>query len=322
MLKEEISDFTEGVKEEFNEIKQEVKEEFKEIKQEVKEISKIKEIKEIKEKIDTKPLSYRDRMAIEEYERLSPRLLYEIIRQDGIEELTRPTKALVFSGVTAGLVVTFSFLFKAIFLAYLPEAPWTPLVANIGYTVGFLLVILGRMQLFTENTITTVVPLFSPLSWLKVWAVSRLWFIVFASNIVGTALAALFLQNHYTLTPEFVKAMHVVAEHVLHFTVPQNILKGIPAGILIASIVWMLPSVNGGKFFMIFFFVYLIALGDFAHVVVGSAEVAYLVFQGDASLYDYFITFLLPTAFGNILGGTVVFTMMIYGQVTHEIDKK
>src|SRR5699024_11980626 len=119
--------------------------------------------------------SYRDKMAIEEYERLSPRLLYEIIRQDGIEELTRPTKALIFSGITAGLVVTFSFVFKAIFTAYLPKESWSPLVTNMGYTVGFLLVILGRMQLFTENTITTVVPLFNPLTWRKVTAVARLW---------------------------------------------------------------------------------------------------------------------------------------------------
>ncbi|OBX09915.1 formate/nitrite transporter family protein [Gallibacterium genomosp. 3] len=274
----------------------------------------------MKSELDTSTLSYRDKMAIEEYERLSPRLLYEIIRQDGIEELTRPTKALIFSGITAGLVVTFSFVFKAIFTAYVPDQPWAPLITNMGYTVGFLLVILGRMQLFTENTITTVVPLFNPLTWRKVTAVSRLWLIVFISNLIGTALAALFLQNHQAFNPEFVNAMHEIAMHVKHMTVSENILKGIPAGILIASVVWMMPSVNSGKFIMIFFFIYLIALGDFAHVIVGSAEIAYLVFQGDASLYDYFVTFLLPTCFGNILGGTVVFTMMIYGQVNQEIE--
>lgn len=276
----------------------------------------------MKSDLDTSNLSYRDKMAIEEYERLSPRLLYEIIRQDGIEELTRPTKALVFSGITAGLIVSFSFLFKAIFTAYVPDADWAPLVTNMGYTVGFLLVILGRMQLFTENTITTVVPLFNPLTWKKVVAVVRLWSIVFASNLVGTALAAMFLQNDHVFNPAFVEAMHHIALHVKQMSVTDNILKGIPAGILIASIVWMMPSVNSGKFIMIFFFIYLIALGDFAHVVVGSAEVAYLVLQGEATLYDYFVTFLVPTAFGNILGGTVVFTMMIYGQVNKEIESK
>ncbi|PJG85103.1 formate/nitrite transporter family protein [Conservatibacter flavescens] len=275
----------------------------------------------MKSELDTSNLSRRDKMAIEEHERLSPRLLYEIIRQDGIEELTRPTKALVFSGITAGLVVTFSFIFKAIFTAYMPDEPWAPLISNMGYTVGFLLVILGRMQLFTENTITTVVPLFSPLSMKKIVAVARLWFIVLVSNLIGTTLAALFLQNSHVLNPNFFEALNDIAHHVKGFSVSDNIWKGIPAGILIASIVWMMPTVNSGKFLMIFFFIYLIALGDFAHVVVGSAEMAYLVFRGEASLYDYFITFLLPTGLGNILGGTVVFTMMIYGQVNDEIGK-
>ena len=116
--------------------------------------------------------------------------------------------------------------------------------------------------------------------------------------------------------------MKAIAHHVAAMSVSDNILRGIPAGILIASVVWMMPTVGNGKFVMIFFFIYLIALGDFTHVVVGSAEMAYLVIQGEASLYDYFVTFLAPTALGNILGGTVVFTMMIYGQVTDEIGKK
>ncbi|TNG88399.1 formate/nitrite transporter family protein [Pasteurellaceae bacterium USgator11] len=276
----------------------------------------------MKSELNSSKLSYRDRMAVEEHERLSPRLLYEIIRQDGIEELSRPTKALIFSGITAGLVITFSFIFKAVFTAYTPNEPWAPLITNMGYTVGFLLVILGRMQLFTENTITTVVPLFNPLSLKKLLAVAKLWTTVFSANLIGTTLAALFLQNHHVFNPEFVVAMNDIAHHVASMSVSDNILRGIPAGILIASVVWMMPTVGNGKFVMIFFFIYLIALGDFTHVVVGSAEMAYLVIQGDANLYDYFVTFLGPTALGNILGGTVVFTIMIYGQVTDEIGKK
>lgn len=276
----------------------------------------------MKSELNNSKLSYRDRMAVEEHERLSPRLLYEIIRQDGIEELSRPTKALVFSGITAGLVITFSFIFKAVFTAYTPDATWAPLISNMGYTVGFLLVILGRMQLFTENTITTVVPLFNPLSFKKLMAVSKLWVTVFGANLIGTAIAAFFLQNHHVFNPEFVQAMNEIAQHVAHMSASDNIFRGIPAGILIASIVWMMPTVGNGKFAMIFFFIYLIALGDFTHVVVGSAEMAYLVMQGQANLHDYFVTFLGPTALGNILGGTVVFTLMIYGQVTDEIGRK
>lgn len=271
---------------------------------------------------EKKELSYRDRVAIEEHERLSPRLIYEIIRRDGIEELRRPTRSLVFSGVAAGLVITFSFIFKAVFTAYTPNSVWTPLISNIGYTVGFLLVILGRLQLFTENTITTVVPMFNPLTARKVLAVAKLWGIVLGSNLVGTTLAAAFLHNGHVFNPEFVAAMDEIARHVHHMGVAENIWRGIPAGILIASVVWMMPAAGNSKFAMIFFFIYLIALGDFTHVVVGSAEMAYLVMKGEAGIFEYIFHFLLPTGFGNILGGTGVFTMMIYGQVNEEINQR
>lgn len=265
-------------------------------------------------------LSWQERLAVEEHEKLSPRLVYEIIRRDGIEELNRPTKALIFSGITAGIIISFSFIFKAALTAYLPaEAMWVDLVANMGYTVGFVLVILGHMQLFTENTITTVVPLFNPFTFEKLKGVLRLWSIVFISNLVGTALAALFLLNTQLFTPEIDHALNELAHHIASFSVTENLIKGIPAGILIASLVWMLPSASN-KFLLIFFITYLMGLGGFTHVIVGSAEMAYWVYQGHASLDTYLFRFLIPTTLGNIIGGTGVFTLLIYGQVNEELD--
>ncbi|CAG70232.1 MULTISPECIES: formate/nitrite transporter family protein [Acinetobacter] len=265
-------------------------------------------------------LSWQERLAVEEHEKLSPRLVYEIIRRDGIEELSRPTKALIFSGITAGIIISFSFIFKAALIAYLPaEAIWIDLVANMGYTVGFVLVILGHMQLFTENTITTVVPLFNPFTFEKLKGVFRLWSIVFISNLVGTALAALFLLNTQLFTAEIDHALNELAHHVASFSMTENLIKGIPAGILIASLVWMLPSASN-KFLLIFFITYLMGLGGFTHVIVGSAEMAYWVYQGHASLGTYLFQFLIPTTLGNIIGGTGVFTLLIYGQVNEELD--
>ncbi|WP_130803862.1 formate/nitrite transporter family protein [Acinetobacter ihumii] len=271
------------------------------------------------EKQTDNTLTWREKMAIEEHEKLSPRLVYEIIRKDGIEELERPAKALIFSGITAGIVISFSFVFKAILNAYLPEAKWAFLIENMGYTVGFVLVILGHMQLFTENTIATVVPLFKNFSLDKLKAVLRLWGIVFISNLTGTALAALFLLNVQLFEPNIDQALEQLAHHVASYSVAENVIKGIPAGILIASLVWILPSANN-KFLLIFFITYLMALGGFTHVIVGSAEMAYWVLKGQASLSEYFFQFLLPTTLGNIIGGTGVFTLLIYGQVNEELE--
>ncbi|CAA0217865.1 formate/nitrite transporter family protein [Acinetobacter baumannii] len=272
------------------------------------------------EKVD-QTLSWREKMAVEEHEKLSPRLVYEIIRRDGAEELDRPTAALIFSGIAAGLVISFSFVFKAIIASYIPtDAIWTDLITNFGYTIGFLIAILGHMQLFTENTITTVVPLFKPFTLDKLRAVGRLWGIVILCNIIGTALASLFFLTTDLFTPNIDKALDELAHHVASFSAIQNLLKGVMSGLLIAALVWMLPSVSN-KFLVIFFMTYLIGLGDFTHVVVGSTEMSYLVWQGEASLGEYMFNFLIPTTIGNIIGGTGVFTLLIYGQVTEELEQ-
>ena len=272
------------------------------------------------EKVD-QTLSWREKMAVEEHEKLSPRLVYEIIRRDGAEELDRPTAAIIFSGIAAGLVISFSFVFKAIIASYIPtDAIWTDLITNFGYTIGFLIAILGHMQLFTENTITTVVPLFKPFTLDKLRAVGRLWGIVILCNIIGTALASLFFLTTDLFTPNIDKALDELAHHVASFSAIQNLLKGVMSGLLIAALVWMLPSVSN-KFLVIFFMTYLIGLGDFTHVVVGSTEMSYLVWQGEASLGEYLFNFLIPTTIGNIIGGTGVFTLLIYGQVTEELEQ-
>ncbi|EOH6038102.1 formate/nitrite transporter family protein [Acinetobacter baumannii] len=276
---------------------------------------------ELEEKKVDQTLSWREKMAVEEHEKLSPRLVYEIIRRDGAEELDRPTAALIFSGIAAGLVISFSFVFKAIIASYIPtDAIWTDLITNFGYTIGFLIAILGHMQLFTENTITTVVPLFKPFTLDKLRAVGRLWGIVILCNIIGTGLASLFFLTTDLFTPNIDKALDELAHHVGSFSAIQNLLKGVMSGLLIAALVWMLPSVSN-KFLVIFFMTYLIGLGDFTHVVVGSTEMSYLVWQGEASLGEYMFNFLIPTTIGNIIGGTGVFTLLIYGQVTEELEQ-
>lgn len=76
--------------------------------------------------INAVDLSWRERVVVEEHERLSPHLIFEIIRRDGIEELLRPTKALIFSGLAAGILVSFSFLCMAILNSALPDESWAP----------------------------------------------------------------------------------------------------------------------------------------------------------------------------------------------------
>ena len=112
---------------------------------------------------------------IEESSRLNAPMIYEVLRREGEGELNRPISSLWWSGLAAGLSISFSLLAQAALQSYLPDAPWRPLITGFGYTVGFLIVVLARHQLFTENTITAVLPVASDLSWLNLARMGRLW---------------------------------------------------------------------------------------------------------------------------------------------------
>lgn len=276
----------------------------------------------LKEKDFVRELSRIEQHALHEHAPLPPQLIFKIIRQEGEEELARSFRALAFSALAAGIFVSFSFLFRSVFHLHMANSQFEPLISSLGYTVGFLIVILGRMQLFTENPITTIIPLLSEWSFSRLFKVIRLWSTVFLFNIIGTTIAAIFFASPYTLSPEVEAAMHDIASNVMLLQPIENILRGIPAGIIIAAIVWTSPQTKNFRFVMIMFFVYFIALGDFTHVVVGSCEMAYEVIKGDAGFIEYFFKFLIPTGLGNVIGGTMIFTLLIYNQVKKELSQK
>mgnify|MGYP000022852331 CR=1 FL=1 len=251
--------------------------------------------------------------------RLTAPEVYQAIRHEGEDELARPVESLWWSGVGAGFAISASVVARAALHDKLPDNSWRPLIEDFGYTVGFLIVILGRLQLFTENTITVILPLVAAPSFKRLFQTARLWVVVFAANVVGATLAALLAYYGY-LSPSQVHAAIKIAQPFVHSGWVKIMLKGIPAGFLIASIVWMTPNGRGSEVWVIIIATYIIGIGDYAHVVVGSVEIAILFFAGQVSLFHSYFFFLVPAAIGNVLGGTVLFSLLAYGQVRLEID--
>ena len=75
---------------------------------------------------------------------------------------------------------------------------------------------------------------------------------------------------------------------------------------MIALMVWVLPSAGCGGLFVIVLMTYVIALGQFSHIVAGSTEAAFAVLTGAAGVGDYFVRFFLPTICGNMFGGVAL----------------
>ncbi|SHG78766.1 formate/nitrite transporter family protein [Marivita hallyeonensis] len=256
---------------------------------------------------------------VEEAASLSPRLLFEAIRRNGEEELERPSKALWYSGVAAGILISFSVLGEAYLRTYLPDADWRYIVENAGYSLGFVLVILGRMQLFTENTITTVVPVVISPSKRGIIRTARLWTVVLIANVVGAFAVAFFLVYTPVLTEAVFNTVTDLSQHATGMPALEGFARGIPAGILIAALVWMLPTVKGAELGLIILFTWLIALGDFTHIVAGSVEMAFLMVQGGIPLQQAIFGFFIPVFAGNVAGGTVIFTLLAWAQIEPEV---
>ncbi|MBM2290651.1 formate/nitrite transporter family protein [Sulfitobacter pseudonitzschiae] len=260
-----------------------------------------------------------ERESVEAAAKLSSKLIYEVIRRDGEEELARTKRSLFWSGTAAGIMISFSVLGEAILRTYLPDAPWSFLIENFGYSLGFLLVIMGRMQLFTENTITTVLPLMVKPTAHNFACVARLWVIVLGANVLGAFCIATLYAYTPAIPENLAPALLSLSEHAIHMPADESFFRAIPAGILVAAIVWMLPQADESGFFIILTFTWLIAAGDFTHIVAGSVEMAYLAVQGLLGPTEALFGFFIPVLAGNIVGGTVVFALIAWGQVKDDV---
>lgn len=254
-------------------------------------------------------------------QRLEPRTVYAVIQQEGEKELERPASSLWWSGFAAGLAISSSVVAQGVLHNILPDSSWRLPIESAGYCIGFMIVILGRLQLFTENTITPVLPIMADYSSKTLGLMFRLWAIVLAANLSGTLAAAMFAKATGFAAPLQLEAYYAVAQHaVLGKTAMGVLVQAIPAGFFVAALVWTLPSSKGFEIWVILVITYLIAAGGFAHVVVGSTEVFLLLVDGQIGLGYAFGTYLLPALCGNVIGGTVLFSLLAYAQVREEID--
>jgi formate/nitrite transporter FocA (FNT family) len=248
-------------------------------------------------------------------------VVFETVRREGENELGRPLLSLAFSGLAAGLSMGFSLAVTGVIRAALPDVPWRVLEENFGYTIGFVIVVLGRQQLFTENTVTAILPLLDNQNKRETFAkVVRLWCVVLAANLLGAAIFA-FAIAHASIFPDEARGAFAQLAHdaaAPHFWVIA--VRGIFAGWLIALMVWLLPAADTQKLWVVLIVTYVVGAAGLSHVIAGSVEVLYGVAIGEISWGGYFGGFLLPVFIGNVVGGVFFVSLLNYGQVAPEND--
>lgn len=254
----------------------------------------------------------------EDEARLSAPTVYEVIAQDGIEEMERPTKSLWWSGIAAGFGISLSLYMMAALRVALGETPGAGVLEKFGYCLGFLVVVLGRLQLFTENTITPVLPVLRSRTANAFRGIARLWLVVLCANLVGTFLAAAVAVVFPIASEEQATAILDISLHFAHRPALEVFFTAIPAGFLVAAMVWMLPSSKGFEHWTIIIMTFAIAVADTSHVIVGSTELFTAMLHGETGVGDGLLR-LLMAGLGNIVGGTGLFAMLAYAQVSEEV---
>ncbi|HBC80485.1 MAG TPA: hypothetical protein DC012_00625 [Escherichia sp.] len=248
--------------------------------------------------------------------------IHEHIRQDGEKEMERDAMALLWSAIAAGLSMGASLLVKGIFHVKLDGIPGSYVLESFGYTFGFIIVIMARQQLFTENTVTAVLPVMQNPTWKNGGLLLRLWSLVLLGNLIGTAIAAWAFEYMPIFDEATRDAFVEIGMEVMKNTPIEMFSNAIISGWLVATMVWMFPAAGSAKIVVIILMTWVIALADTTHIVVGAVEIFYLVFNGTIPWTNFLWPFAIPTLAGNICGGTFIFALLSHAQIRNDMSNK
>ena len=263
------------------------------------------------------PLSNREVEEADERSSTTAKVVHEAIRLEGTEELERPSSSIGWSGLAAGLTMGCSMLAQGILQSRLPDTQWRELISAFGYTTGFVFVTMGRQQLFTETTLTVMLPVLHKTHGMG--DVLRYWAIVFAANIVATLLFAAAATIPGLFPADAVSAFTELGVKAAEPGFLGVLIKGVFAGWLIALMVWLMPAAASARFFVIVAVTWLIGAAHFSHVIAGSVETGFAAMQGAIGWQEYLVSFLIPALIGNSIGGVVFVALLNHAQVKAEV---
>src|SRR5947209_1660388 len=246
--------------------------------------------------------------------RRSAHEIFEQVVKDRREELSRPTLAMLFSGFAGGIGMGLTGLSVALALSYLGNSPTAHFISFCFYPIGFIVVIIGRAQLFTENTLFPVVLVLDERK--HFLNTLRLWTVVFVSNVAGAVFFGWLVMKTGALSHNFADSLADLGLQAAngHFTF--IFAKGIIGGWLIALVAWMVSASHWtiGQIAVTWMLTFIVGAGHFSHCIASSAEIIAAIMSGHLHFSNYF-QWLLPATLGNIVGGVSIVSLLNFGQV-------
>lgn len=234
----------------------------------------------------------------------------------GAEQLDRAPRSLALSSVAGGFMLTFSVMAVAVVAeasGTLPEEMRRVAMA-LAYPLGFIVCIMSGMELFTEHTATAVYPVLDGRAdWRKL---ARLWVIVLAGNLLGSAVGAGMLA----LGEGVVKGRAAYLQIALATVAPPGwtmFASAVLAGALMALGSWLVHATSPGssQLLVIYLVVFLIGLGSLHHSIAGSSELFVAKLLGSELSTGEVVKTIAISVAGNLLGGSLLVAIVNYGHI-------
>jgi len=249
-----------------------------------------------------------------------PKEAYEIMHEQietGLKEYNRSDLGLFLSSLSAGLEIGFSILIIGVIHTLFQNESTTGQLAvmmALVYPIGYIFVIIGRSELFTEHTTLATLPVMNGQATLS--SLAKLWLIVYVGNLAGGyifgGISLVFNDEMHLVGKEF---FYFVSEKMLKYSVGATLISSIMAGWLMGMLSWLLTSAQDtfSRVVMIFLVTFLISIAGLHHCIVGSIEV-FMAFFGEANKITWveFLKFQGLATLGNIIGGVFLVAIVKY----------
>ena len=243
----------------------------------------------------------------------SPDEIWEVAKDEGERRLARRWPALVATGFVGGADIMIGVFVLAATSAAVTAAAGPELghlAGSLVFGVGFVMLIVGRGELFTENFLVPVSTVLARRAQPR--SLLRLWVITFVANYAGILLVTLIMKTTGVLQPETLAAAAEPAETLVARDGLPSLLSAILAGAVMTLMTWLTHAAEQdiGRIVIALLIGFVIALGTFNHAVVafGETMLPYLANTTDIGLGDIART-LAYAIVGNLIGGLGLVTL-------------
>ncbi len=244
--------------------------------------------------------------------------IYERVCEDTEEELDRPEGSIVFSGLFAGFTIGLAPLAVALVtIALTPEVKSTTFIASLLYPIGYVAVIVGRSQFFTENTLYPVMLSLRRTEFIT--RTARLWAIVYSTNLAGAFLFAMLAVLTGALAEPVQTQLVSNGVDYTSGSFTDTFWSAVVTGFLLALVAWLVEAVDTvtGRIAVIWVLTFLVSLGTFDHCIATTVTGFSALLDGELP-FGELLGWLGTTTLGNVLGGVLIVASINYGQVRKE----